>query len=208
MAHGYSPEACNIFGWRSIDNGVTWKEVDTSALGPNKAGSVTGHIEQLPGKKLMAVGHYLKGCVPYVNGIWCAISEDDGLTWGEPRLVSTQPGVEPVVVRHQDRLFIFIRGGGVGPAGQYIAVSDDWGNHWDTKAANIRPVDSTTRSMAHPFAMVNPHQPKELIAITFERGTVGSAQLWSGDPQTRVFTHVRRLLDLSKQSVAKANDYG
>ena len=200
MAHGYSPESCNIFGWRSTDNGHTWIAVDTSALGPNKAGSVTGHIAQLPGKKLMAVGHYREGCQPYTHGIWNSVSEDDGLTWGEPKLVSTQGGVEPVIVRHGDRLLVFIRGGGVGPAGQYIAVSDDWGAHWDTKATNMSTLNPGNKSLAHPFAMVNPHDPTELLAVTFERGKVGIAQLWRGSSQSREFKHDRSLVELKKLS--------
>ncbi|MBM3858124.1 MAG: exo-alpha-sialidase [Verrucomicrobia bacterium] len=209
LSHGYSPNACHIFGWRSTDNGRTWKPVDTSALGPNKAGSSTGHIVQLPGKRLMAVGHYRDGCQPHTRGIWRSISEDDGLTWGEPSLVTTQHGVEPVLVRHENRLLVFIRNNsGEGAPRQLIAVSDDWGKTWRTELSNIGAVLPGTRALAHPFAMMHPHRPGELLAVTFERGPMGAGQLWRGDPATLKFTHERTLVELSKQSVKTHNDYG
>lgn len=94
LAHGYSKNSNHIFGWRSTDSGRTWKPVDTSALGPNKTGSSTGHIAQLPGKRLKVVGHYRDGSEPYERGVWRSISEDDGLTWGQPALVSDYPAAQ------------------------------------------------------------------------------------------------------------------
>jgi hypothetical protein len=208
LSHGYSPDTCHIFGWRSTDSGRTWKTVDTSALGPNKAGSATGHIVQLPGKRLMAVGHYRNGCQPYTRGIWRSISEDGGLTWGEPVLVSPQPGAEPVLVRHQHRLLVFIRATGEEATRQFIAVSDDWGDTWRTELSNIGAILPGTRALAHPFAMMHPHRSDELLAVTFERGPMGAAQLWRGNPTTLGFTHERTLVNLSKQSVETNSDYG
>jgi hypothetical protein len=208
LSHGYSPNSCHIFGWRSTVNGRTWKPVDTSALGPNKAGSSTGHIVQLPGKRLMAVGHYRDGCQPHTRGIWRAISEDDGLTWGEPVLVTREDGVEPVLVRHDNRLLVFIRRRGNHATQQFIAISDDWGKTWRFESPNIGVILPGTRALAHPFAMINPHRPNELLAVTFERGTMGAAQLWRGDPATLKFTHERTLVELPKQSVKTNNDYG
>ena len=80
MAHGEN--ANNIFGWRSGDSGRTWTPTDTSALGPDKTGSVTSMINS-PGIGLIAVGHYRKPSKPAV-GIWWAVSRDSGRTWGDP----------------------------------------------------------------------------------------------------------------------------
>ena len=95
LSHGHRGNVTNhIFGWRSKDSGRTWTPVDTSALGPNKTGSSTGTIVQLPGKRLMAVGHYRDGSQPYTRGIWQSISEDDGLTWCLDGLARCLPKAE------------------------------------------------------------------------------------------------------------------
>jgi hypothetical protein len=101
LAHGYSRDSNHIFGWRSTDSGRTWTPVDTSALGPNKTGSSTGTIVQLPDNRLMVAGHYRAGSTPHTRGVWCSISKDDGRTWGEPVMVTGEDGVEPVLVRHE-----------------------------------------------------------------------------------------------------------
>jgi hypothetical protein len=207
LAHGYNADSNHIFGWRSTDSGRTWNAVDTSALGPNKTGSSTGSIVQLPGRRLIVAGHYRDGSQPYTHGIWRSISEDDGLTWGEPTLVtSVETGVEPVIVRHQDRLLIFIRD--KKGKRQWIAVSDDWGGTWKTSVANITPILPTTGALAHPFAMGDPHDPNGLLAVTFERGKDGAGQLWRGNPQTLEFKHERTLVELPGLNRDGNNDYG
>ncbi|MES2696883.1 MAG: sialidase family protein [Verrucomicrobiota bacterium] len=209
LSHGHKSNTTNhIFGWRSTDSGRTWKPVDTSALGPNKTGSSTGSIVQLPGKRLMSVGHYRGGSKPYDTGIWRSISEDDGLTWGEPAMVNNLNAGEPVIVRHRDRLLVFIRGRGPANARQFISVSDDWGQTWKTELSNITAVGKHANNLAHPFAMVNPHAPDELLAITFERPAPGSAQLWKGDPKTLSFKRTRALIELPKIENDKNTDFG
>jgi hypothetical protein len=206
LAHGYSRNSNHIFGWRSTDSGRTWKSVDTSALGPNKTGSSTGTIVQLPGRKLVVAGHYRDGSKPFTRGIWCSISDDDGLTWGDPVMVTDKDGVEPVLVRHEDRLLLFIRNRAAPD--QFISVSDDWGVTWKTQTANITALQEGTVKLAHPFAMVNPHNKDELLAVTFERGKIGAARLWSGNPRTLEFKHERTLVELTKLSSKTNNDYG
>lgn len=209
LSHGHRRnEANHIFGWRSAGSGRTWKPVDTSALGPNKTGSSTGSIVQLPGRKLMVVGHYRGGSKPYELGIWQSVSEDDGLTWGEPAMVNNLNAGEPVLVRKDDRLLVFIRGRGPGAVHQFISVSDDWGKTWRTELSNIVPVNPHTRGLAHPFAMVDPHNPEALLAITFERPMPGTAQLWRGDPKTLVFKHDRTLVELPKIEGDPNTDFG
>jgi hypothetical protein len=209
LSHGHRKnEANHIFGWRSTDSGRTWTPVNTSALGPNKTGSSTGSLVRLPGRKLMVVGHYRGGSKPYDTGIWQSVSEDDGLTWGEPAMINNLNSGEPVLVRKDDRLLVFIRGRGPGAVRQFISVSDDWGKTWRTDLSNIIPVNPHTLGLAHPFAMVNPRNTAELLAITFERPLPGSAQLWRGDPQTLAFRHDRTLVELPKIEGDPNTDFG
>ena len=208
LAHGHTANTSHIFGWRSTDSGRTWQPVDTSALGPNKTGSSTGTIVQLPGNKLMVTGHYREGSKPYVTGIWQSISTDDGLTWGEPHMVNNLNAGEPVLVRSGNQLLVFIRGRGPAATRQFVSVSNDWGETWRTDLLNIAPINKHTSSLAHPFAMVNPTKPSELIAVTFERPTPGSAQLWRGDVKTLKFKHDRTLLELPKIEGDPNTDFG
>lgn len=208
LAHGHTKTSNHIFGWRSTDSGRTWKPVNTSALGPNKTGSSTGTIVQLPGRKLMVVGHYRGGSKPYDTGIWQSVSADDGLTWGEPSMVNNLNAGEPVLVRAGERLLVFIRGRGPANARQFVSVSEDWGQTWKTDLLNVGPVNKHTSSLAHPFAMISAQKPDELIAITFERPAPGSAQLWRADLKTLTFKHQRTLLELPKIEGDKNIDFG
>lgn len=208
LAHGHSATTSHIFGWRSRDQGRTWQPVDTSALGPNKTGSSTGSIVALPGRKLMVVGHYRAGSTPYTTGIWQSVSDDDGQTWGEPAMVNNLNAGEPVLVRHGDRLLVFIRGRGPAAARQFVSVSDDWGRTWRTDLLNLAPVARHTTGLAHPFALVNPHQPAEILAVTFERPAPGSAQLWRADAKSLAFKHDRTLVELPKVDGDTHTDFG
>ncbi len=208
LAHGHTKNSSHIFGWRSTDSGRTWNPVDTSALGPNQTGSSTGTIEQLPGKRLIAVGHYREGSRPYTRGIWRSISEDDGLTWGEPALVSNVNAGEPVIVRHEDRLLVFIRGRGPATVRQYISVSDDFGETWRTELSNLTPRSAHSTLITHPFAMVDPRDPTKILAATIERPLPSVGTLWQGDPKTLAFQPLRTLVTLPKIEGDPNTDFG
>lgn len=209
LSHGHrGKEASYIFGWRSADSGRTWTPVDTSALGPNKTGSSTGTIVQLPGNRLMVVGHYRPGSKPYEDGIWQSISTDDGRTWQEPKQVTNLKGVEPVLVRSGDRLLVFIRGSGAAGGRQHIAVSDDFGETWHTELSDLAMRNPHSTLITHPFAMVNPSNPNELLAATIERPLPSSVELWRVDPKTLAFKHDRKLLTLPKIEGNPNDDFG
>jgi hypothetical protein len=208
LAHGHTASTNHIFGWRSADAGRTWQPVDTSALGPNKTGSATGTVVQLADQRLMVAGHYRRGSKPYSVGIWRSISEDDGRTWGEPAMVNNLNAGEPVLVRDGDRLLVFLRGRGPAAARQFVSVSDDGGETWRTDLLNITAINKHSSVLAHPFAMVNPRQPDELFAVTFERPLPGSAHLWRGDAKTLKFKHERTLLELPKIDGDPNTDFG
>lgn len=208
LAHGHTANSSHIFGWRSTDSGRTWQPVDTSALGPDKTGSSTGTIVQVSGKKLMVTGHYRSGSKPYDTGIWQSVSLDDGLTWGAPSMVNNVNAGEPVLVRTGDRLLVFSRGRGPAASRQFVSTSDDWGQTWKTDLSNLTTIGQKATSLAHPFAMVNPHKPDELLAVTFERPAPGSAQLWRGSTKTLSFKHDRTLVELPKLENDAHTDFG
>jgi len=200
-------KANNIFGWRSKDNGRTWKSVDTSELGPNKTGSVCGTIVQLPEGKLMVMGHYR---LPERKnfGIWQSVSHDNGQTWGTPKMVTNIKGVEPVLVRSGNRLIVFIRGQHPSQTSQFLAVSDDFGETWYTGLSNISAQSGHTNTIAHPFAMVNPKNSSELLAITAERPLPGNFWLWRGNSNDLKFEIDKCLIKIPKIEGNPNTDYG
>jgi hypothetical protein len=208
LAHGHTAKTNHIFGWRSTDGGKTWQPVDTSALGPNKTGSSTGAIVQLPGKQLMVAGHYRAGSQPYSVGIWQSISNDDGLTWGEPHMINNLNAGEPALVRSGDQLLVFIRGRGPAAPHQFLSISNDWGQTWRTELLNVTTIGKGVGLLTHPCALINPRKPGEIIDVTFERGSPASAQLWRGDVKTLKFKHDRTLLELPKIAGDPNTDYG
>lgn len=214
LAHGYTGNTVHaIFGWRSTDSGRTWKPVDTSGLGESKTGSATGSIVALADGRMMAVGHYRPPATSQPGGIWQSVSGDGGLTWGAPSQVTNLRTVEPVLVRQKDRLLVFSRGGGEAAGRQFISVSDDGGRSWFTEMANLKPIAQHATALAHPFAMVDPHDPEALLAVTFERPMPGAGQLWRGRAATGKgvnfsFTHVRALVELPKIAGDTHTDFG
>lgn len=208
LAHGHTATTSHIFGWRSRDRGRTWQPVDTSALGPNRTGSATGTIVQLPGKRLMVVGHYRAGAKPFPTGIWSSVSGDDGETWGAPAMVNNLNAGEPVLVRRGDQLLVFIRGRGPASARQFVSVSGDWGETWRTDLLNLAARQPHATGLAHPFAMIHPHHAAELLAITFERPLPGAAQLWRGDANSLAFKFERTLLELPRIAGDNHTDFG
>lgn len=200
-------KANNIFGWRSTDNGRSWTTVNTSELGPETTGSVCGRIVQLPGDKLMVMGHYRMPNRKHF-GIWQSVSKDNGQTWGAPEMVTNIIGVEPVLVRAEDRLLVFIRGFGAASTRQYITFSDDFGKTWHTKLSSITAQNEHTNLLAHPFAMVNSKQKDEILALTVERPLPGSIWLWFGDSKNLNFKVDRKLMEIPKIEGNPNTDYG
>ena len=204
MAHT-GDTANNIYGWRSTDSARTWTPVDTSTLGPNKTGPVTSMI-LVPGVGLMATGHYRSGSKPQAKGIWYATSTDHGKTWSDPRPINDVDAGEPVIVRAGERLLVFIRSRTVPGAAQYLAISDDKGKTWKTELTKIGVEKKGT--LAHPFAMVNPDKPAELIALTAERPLPGRVWMWRGDPKTLEFKRDRIVLEFPRIAGDKNDDFG
>lgn len=200
-------EANDLFGWRSGDGGRTWQPVDTSSLGPNRTGSVTGGLHDLPGRGLLVFGHYRKGSSPHTQGIWMAASTNQGRSWGEPARISDVAGAEPVFVRAKDRWLVFIRGA-EGNTRQWVAVSDDRGATWRTTVSDPCVEDPRRQTLAHPCAVVDPQRPEELLLLATQRPLPGGIWLWRGDPATLAWRRERAVLEFPKIPGDAHGDFG
>jgi len=193
----------NIYGWRSTDDGITWTRVDTSALGPNKTGSVFGYFVPLADRGLAVFGHYREGSTPHTQGLWISLSRDQGRTWAPAERIADVHAVEPVVVASGGRLLGFFRGDSQMARGrQYVGVSDDLGVTWKTEVSVLDAADRAHARLAAPFAVEDPQRPGTLIVLTTERAVPGSTPgriwLWRGDARTLDWKRERVLLEFPR----------
>jgi len=172
-----------IFGWRSVDSGHTWQDVDTAALAGNPTGSVYGHVFAVPGKGLGVCGHYRKPSQPYERGIWIAFSSDHGRSWGPAQQITAEPLLEPAVVCASGRLVGLFR----ASSRRYCywqAVSDDQGATWQVAPGSIAN-EETKHVQPSPFVAVCPRDPSRLYAFQSLRGTKGPHKgeiyLWTAE---------------------------
>jgi hypothetical protein len=192
LAMAYTGDEGNhIFGWRSEDEGLIWKPTDTGKLGPNRTGSVFGNVFPVEGEGLVVFGHYRVGSAPHAEGIWVAASKDHGRTWSEARRIAGVPAVEPVVIASQRKLIGFFRSTKKAvfdePSAegrQFVGVSTDQGQTWDTTLSGLDADDPATARLAAPCAVENPERPGELLVLTTERarrtGQHSRIRLWRG----------------------------
>ncbi len=203
----------HIFGWRSEDDGVTWNPVDTSALGPDKTGSVFGNILPVPGQGLMVLGHYRRGAKPHTQGLWMSTSQDQGRTWNPARRITDIYATEPVLVQTSTgRLLGFSRSVKDLRGRQYVSVSDDHGATWQTELSILDSEDNTRSRLAAPFAVENPNRKGEILVLTTERGKVGETRgriwLWRGDAQKLDWKRDRVLLEFPHIRGDNNTDFG
>ncbi len=205
-------ETNDIFGWRSTDDGVTWTRSDTSALGPNKTGSVFGVIVPVKGQGFVALGHYRAGAKPYTRGIWLSASADNGRTWGEARRIADVGAVEPMLVPVGGRLLGFFRGENALGGRQYVGASDDNGLTWKTELSVLDAEHPKAARLAAPCAVANPNNPGEVLVLTTERAvpgnTPGRIWLWRGDAHKLAWARERVLLEIPKLEGDLNTDFG
>jgi acyl-CoA thioesterase-1 len=188
LAMAYTGDEANqIFGWRSEDEGLTWKPTDTGKLGPNRTGSVFGNVFPVKGAGLAVFGHYRVGSTPHTEGIWMATSPDHGRTWGEARRITDVPSVEPVVISSQGKLIGFFRSTKravfeepSAEGRQFVGVSTDQGYSWDTTPSSLDAENPAAARLAAPCAVEDPERPGELLVLTTERarGTEQNSRIW------------------------------
>lgn len=203
----------NIFGWRSTDEGVTWTRTDTSALGPDKTGSVFGYFVPLRSGALAVFGHYRNGSQPHTQGVWIAESTDSGRTWAAARRITDVHAVEPAVVRSAGRLVGFFRGDSQQARGrQYVGVSDDDGATWQTEVSDLDAENRERARLAAPFAVENPQRRGELLVLTTERAvpgnTPGRIWLWRGDAKKLDWKRERVILEIPRVEGDPNTDFG
>ena len=205
-----------IFGWRSTDHGVTWEPTDTSALAAT--GSVFGNIVSVPGKGMMATGHYRdhpKQSRP--SGLWRAFSTDGGKTWQPPAPLAPIAAAEPVVIFVDKTLIGMGRGSkkGKDEGRPFQLVSKDHGETWtaDLFALRSSEPDNVNLALAAPFVIDDPKRPGRLIALTTERrrkgeGAHGRIWLWTADAKTLDWKRERLLLETPDLTGNPNNDFG
>lgn len=214
LAMAFNREAGNnIYGWRSTDDGVTWTRTDTSALGPDKTGSVFGYMLKVPGRGLVVFGHYREGARPHTQGLWMAESHDSGRTWGAARRIAEMHAVEPAVVASGGRLIGFFRGESRILRGrQYVGVSDDNGATWKTELSDLDAQDREAARLAAPFAVENPNRPGELLVLTTERAVTGNTPgriwLWRGEASKLEWKRERVILEFPRVEGDSNTDFG
>lgn len=179
MAYNNSPSASGIIGRVSDDGGRTWSYSDTSEITSNKTGSVFGHIISIPGKGLVAFGHYRPPARDPLGGIWMSVSADHGESWSAPTTVLEKSGtVEPDFVYSQGRLIGLIRedkAGGGAYNGYWQIVSEDQGATWSAPVKVMEDPAENAQSAA-PCLFEDPAEPGRLYALqTSRRGMHGTS---------------------------------
>lgn len=205
-----------IFGWRSTDNGVTWEATDTSALAAT--GSVFGNIVPVPGKGMMATGHYREHpAQTRPDGLWRAFSADGGKSWQPPAPLAPIPAAEPVVIVTGQTLIGMGRGSkkGKDEGRPFQLLSKDLGETWtaDLFALQSTEPDNVHVTLAAPFVIEDPKHPGRLIALTTERrrkgeGPYGRIWLWTADAGTLGWKRERLLLETPDLNGNPHTDFG
>ncbi|MFO1449352.1 MAG: sialidase family protein [Opitutaceae bacterium] len=214
LAMAYNRDSANhIFGWRSVTDGATWMPTDTSALGPEKTGSVFGNIIPLKGRGLAVFGHYRAGSSPHTQGVWMSLSPDAGRSWGTAQRITDMGAVEPAVVHSAGRLVGFFRGDSNNARGrQSVGVSDDLGRSWKTELSVLDAQHPDQARLAAPFAVEDPGRAGELIVLTTERAVPGNTPgliwLWRGSAQKLEWKRERVLLEFPRVEGDANTDLG
>ncbi|WP_127586368.1 sialidase family protein [Paenibacillus koleovorans] len=164
MALRSNQSSSTIMGWRSVDSGVTWASVDTSKL-QQTAGSVYGHLFIVPGKGLAATGHFRRGASLREQGLWISLSTDDGLSWGEPRIITERHLAEPAFCFVNDKVIGLAKGMKESGIGYTQFVSTDYAASWEV----ANPVLSLDPDPASPTIIPDPSNPGIVYAFQSER---------------------------------------
>ena len=164
----------NIYCWRSVDNGNSWKITDASALGDNKTGSVFGHVFNVPGKGLAVCGHYRK---PKGLGIWIAYSKDQGLSWQSPSaVIENKKYFEPTFIHTSDgKLTGLVREDSAHAYHQF--TSDNLGKSWGFESCVIQ--GNPKAGHPSPFIVEDPICPGIYYALQPERTAKKEIYLWA-----------------------------
>ena len=140
------------FVTRSHDSGLTWEEPYVMSFTPLASCSPYGKMVSMPdGTVLMPlygrpeesiVGQQMKYMIPQDSCAYLLRSPDDGLTWGDPSLISINAGEPAVTLLPNGDLLALIRREKMGKT-LWSTISSDGGFTWSA------PVQ-VTGDMKHP----------------------------------------------------------
>jgi len=196
MAMDKNRQQNTIVGWRSTDAGRTWEEADTSTLA-GRVGSVYGHVFAIPNRGLAVGGHFREGPGLAQEGLWLALSEDHGRSWGEPAIVTRSRWFEPAFWHTDGRIVCIARDNSVEQYPQL--VSDDLGETWREEPSKI----GNRKGMPSPFLISRREQPTELFALQTLRRRDAGVYLWSADVHALQWRKGRTLVRFPEEG-----DYG
>ncbi|WP_234567089.1 sialidase family protein [Rhodohalobacter sp. 614A] len=205
LAMAYSGNENNtIIGWRSEDEGSTWKPVNTDKIAQNKTGSIYGEILNVPNVGLVVFGHYRRPSTPS-QGIYMSVSKDNGQTWGSPQTVTEQVYVEPAVTFSNGRFVgLFRNSASVGNNKYDLAVSDDLGKTWTISPSVIKIPEELEGVQPSPFITVSKKNPNKLFAIQSIRGdmenTRGRMYLWSAEVYELEWKNLGMIVTIDRQA--------
>ncbi len=200
LAMAYRGDQANtILGWRSTDEGRSWKPTDTAKLANNTTGSVDGSVLLVPDLGLVVFGHYRAPSEP-ATGLWMATSRDHGQSWSEPQAITNTAYYEPAFTYSQGRFVGLLR----LPPGQDRrydqAVSDDHGKTWTITPSPLAMPEGEAGRLPSPFITVSPDDPKRLYALQSIRDLKGELRgrvdLWSADVTKLDWTRERTVLEI------------
>ncbi|MEK3722636.1 sialidase family protein [Paenibacillus sp. FSL H8-0034] len=169
MALRSKQSSSTIMGWRSEDSGATWIRVNTGNL-QKTTGSVYGHVFIVPGKGLAVTGHFREGSLLSDRGLWIAFSLDNGLSWGDPQMITEQYLAEPAFCWVNNKLIGLAKGMKGNGLGYTQFESDDYGENWRF----TNPVLSIEQDPTSPSLIPDPDNPERVYAFQTERKIAGS----------------------------------
>ena len=203
-------EANTVDGWRSADGGVTWRPADTSTLSDNQTGSAFGEVFPVPGRGLAVCGHYRAGSRPHAEGLWIAYSRDHGRSWGPPRRILPGPLFEPSIRFAGGRFVGLIRARAGGSRCYKQVVSDDMGETWQARDADMPPRDAPV-TLPSPCLVVDGADPSRLYALRTERAAPanlpGEISLWTADAAALLWQRLGTVASFPVE-LGECNDFG
>ncbi len=137
---------------RSTDSGHSWDFIPVFSDPADKIGYNETHLLRLQSSRILAIARPL---IPARHNMWQSVSDDDGLTWSEPREVPFwgYPGY-PIQLTNGDILVTYAHRR--HPVGVRACISHDDGNTWDIDNEKIIRDDSLPKGVGYPQSVELP----------------------------------------------------
>lgn len=137
---------------RTTDSGHNWDFIPVFSDPDDKIGYNETHLLRLQSGRIIALA---RPQFPNEHNMWQSISDDDGVTWSEPRQVPFwgYPGY-PIQLTNGDILVTYAHRR--HPVGVRACVSHDDGNTWDIENEKIIRDDSLPKGVGYPQSVELP----------------------------------------------------